>query len=159
MKTKNILVIVVGILALVGSFTLGSRLLVGDNNQETSEENKQKVVLYKSPTCGCCVGFVAYLRDLDYDVEIVTTNDTVIKTENNIPSAMQSCHTSIIGDYFVEGHMPIEAVNKLLAEKPDIDGIALPGMPSGSPGMPGLKTEEWEIYAIKDGEISSFVKI
>ena len=159
MKIKNIVAVFVGILVLVGSFTLGSRLFKGTDSQKPQVENKQKAVVYKSPTCGCCVGFVAYLRDLDYKVEIVTTNDTAIKSENNIPTAMQSCHTSIIGDYFVEGHMPIEAINKLLADKPDIDGIALPGMPSGSPGMPGIKTEEWEIFAIKDGEISSFLKI
>lgn len=156
---KNIIVAIVGMLAIVISFILGGRLFGGADEQSPAKDNGQKVVIYKSPTCGCCVGYIAYLRDLGFEVEVVTTNDTAIKTENNIPGAMQSCHTSIFGDYYVEGHVPIEAVNKLLSEKPDIDGIALPGMPSGSPGMPGIKTEEWEIFALKDGEITQFTKI
>jgi len=72
---------------------------------------------------------------------------------------MQSCHTTEIGDYFVEGHVPIEAIDKLLAEKPDIDGITLPDMPAGSPGMPGVKREEFVIYSLKDGESSEFMRI
>ena len=72
---------------------------------------------------------------------------------------MESCHTAIFGDYFVEGHVPIEAVNKLLEEKPDIDGIALPEMPSGSPGMPGPKLEPFKIYSIKDGQASEFLSL
>ena len=64
---------------------------------------------------------------------------------------MQSCHTTVIGKYFVEGHMPFEAINKLLSENPDISGIALPGMPSGSPGMPGPQAEPFMVYSIKDG--------
>ena len=82
-----------------------------------------------------------------------------IKEKYNIPYNMQSCHTTEIGDYFVEGHVPIEAVNKLLAEKPDIDGITLPDMPSGSPGMPGPKREEFIIYSLKDGEAEEFMRL
>jgi hypothetical protein len=66
---------------------------------------------------------------------------------------MESCHTVEIENYFVEGHVPIEAIQKLLNEKPDINGIALPGMPSGSPGMPGLKMEKFKIHQITlDGQ-------
>jgi hypothetical protein len=65
----------------------------------------------------------------------------------------------IIGNYFVEGHVPIEAVNKLLSEKPAIDGIALPDMPSGSPGMPGAKRGKWRIFALSDGKMSEFMEI
>ena len=76
-----------------------------------------------------------------------------------ISTEMESCHTMVIDDYFVEGHMPFEAIEKLLSERPDIDGIALPDMPSGTPGMPGEKIEEWVIYSIKDGQTFIFMRI
>jgi hypothetical protein len=72
---------------------------------------------------------------------------------------MDSCHTLIIEDYFVEGHIPIEAIEKLLAEQPDIDGITLPDMPSGSPGMPGVKKGDFVIYSVKGGKTSEFMRI
>ena len=82
-----------------------------------------------------------------------------VKQRFNIPANMQSCHTTIIGDYFVEGHIPLEVIDKLLSEKPDLDGIALPDMPAGSPGMPGRKTEEFIIYGLKDGQVSEYMRI
>jgi hypothetical protein len=69
---------------------------------------------------------------------------------------MQSCHTTVVGDYFIEGHVPIEAIDKLLSEKPLIDGIALPGKPYGAPGMRGAKTSDFTIYALSDGRASVF---
>jgi hypothetical protein len=72
---------------------------------------------------------------------------------------MESCHTTVIDGYFVEGHVPFEAIEKLLAERPDIDGIALPDMPAGSPGMPGRKSGPFDIYQVKDGQYSLFVSI
>ena len=72
---------------------------------------------------------------------------------------MQSCHTTILGKYFIEGHVPLEAINKLLKEQPDIDGIALPGMPIGTPGMPGEKEEPYVIYQLIDGKPSVFMTI
>ena len=83
----------------------------------------------------------------------------IIKSQYQIPAEMQSCHTSVIDDYFIEGHVPMEAIEKLMNEKPDIDGIALPRMPSGSPGMPGVKTETWIIYSLKDGQYEEFMRV
>jgi len=82
-----------------------------------------------------------------------------IKDEQGIPQDMLSCHTTIIGGYVVEGHVPLEAVEKLLVEKPDIRGIAMPGMPSGSPGMPGLKSTFSVHSLMHDGGTSLFVKM
>jgi hypothetical protein len=82
-----------------------------------------------------------------------------IKRKHQIPQNMESCHTAVIGDYFVEGHVPIEAIEKLLSEKPDIDGIALPGMPQGSLGMSGTKTAALKIYALSGGTASEFMTI
>ena len=113
-----------------------------------------EATVYKDPSCSCCKKYTPYLEAEDMKVNIVETNNIAdIKKQHNIPGAMQSCHTTIIGEYFVEGHVPVEAVQKLLSEKPDIDGIAMPGMPSGSPGMPGAKKAPFEVYAIKDGKV------
>ena len=82
-----------------------------------------------------------------------------IKQKYSIPLEMQSCHTTIIDKYFIEGHVPLEAINKLLKERPDIDGLALPGMPIGTPGMPGDKEEPYVIYQLVDGNFSVFMTI
>jgi hypothetical protein len=87
------------------------------------------------------------------------TSLDLIKKKHNIPGEMQSCHTSVVGKYFIEGHVPIEAINKLLKDQPDIDGIALPGMPMGTPGMSGNKEAPYVIYQLIDGEYSVFMTI
>ncbi len=118
------------------------------------------VTMYKSPNCGCCTGHAAALKQDGYTVNVLPTkNMQMIKEQQNIPSNMQSCHTSLIGDYFVEGHVPLEAIEKLLTEQPDIDGIALPRMPTGTPGMPGSKKGPYVIYTLKDGQPSEFMVI
>ena len=82
-----------------------------------------------------------------------------IKEDLDIPEDMWSCHTSLVGGYYVEGHVPVEAIRKLLAEQPEIDGIALPGMPQGSPGMSGRKEGPFVIYSIADVIVQEFVTI
>ena len=84
---------------------------------------------------------------------------TVIKDSFGVPQDMRSCHTSMVEDYFLEGHVPLEAIRKLLDERPAIDGLALPGMPPGSPGMGGVKSEPFVIYSIVDGGIDEFVTL
>ena len=119
-----------------------------------------EITIYKSLECGCCEGFITELEKSEFDINIITNQDvSAIKEENGIPLNMQSCHTSFIYGYFIEGHVPIEAINKLLSERPDIDGIAVPGMPSGSAGMPGPKLETITVYAIKDKNYSVFMTI
>ena len=143
-----IFVIVVGLLLQVN---------ISDQNNDVALAN---VTVYASPTCGCCTNYIKYLRNNNYIVDVVKTDEVDdIKDQNNIPEDMRSCHTMIMDDYFVEGHIPLEAVDKLLLERPDIDGIALPAMPSGSPGMPGTKNEEFHIYAVSNGIASNFVSI
>jgi len=129
--------------------------------KEINELIKEEVLLIKSDTCGCCGLYSSYLKKQGIKVNEKNVIDVIsIKSNYNIPVEMQSCHTTIIGDYFVEGHIPLEAVVKLLKEKPDIAGIAMPGMPSGSPGMPGSKSGKFEIYAVaKDGSYSRFMEL
>lgn len=121
----------------------------------------ETVTLYKSPNCGCCSGHAKALEEAGFAVNIVETNELdQIKSEQNIPPTGASCHTSVINDYVVEGHVPLEAIEKLLAEKPDVAGIGLPGMPIGTPGMPGRKTAPYEVYQLsRDGQMSPYMTI
>ena len=122
--------------------------------------NKQIVEVFKTPSCGCCYGYVLFLEEEKFNVKQTDMRSLhTIKQKYNIPVEMQSCHTTIIGKYFIEGHVPFEAIDKLFKEQPDIDGIALPGMPIGTPGMPGDKDEPYVIYQLKDGKSSVFMTI
>ena len=133
------------------------------NKQDASavtKTSKYNVEVFKTPSCGCCYGYVLFLEEEKFKVKQTDMRSLhLIKKKYNIPLKMQSCHTTILGKYFIEGHVPIEAINKLLKEKPDIDGIALPGMPIGTRGMPGDKKEPYIIYQLVDGKSSVFMTI
>lgn len=112
----------------------------------------------KSPTCGCCSAWVALAREEGYDIEVTDTADvTSVKLDNDVPGAMWACHTAMIDGYVVEGHVPFAALTKLLDERPDITGIAVPGMPGGSPGMGNDPTARYDVLAFGedagDGEV------
>ncbi|HXF87254.1 MAG TPA: DUF411 domain-containing protein [Xanthobacteraceae bacterium] len=112
-------------------------------------EKRIRATLFKSPQCDCCDGYAAYLRRNGFEVEVKTTHDLAnISRKAGVPEAMQGCHTSFIEGYVVDGHVPISAIRKMLAERPAIAGITLPGMPDGSPGMSGRKKEPFRIYAV-----------
>jgi hypothetical protein len=130
------------VLSLVGLLSLEPAL--GDE--------AMKATVYKDPACGCCHEYVAYLRQNGFEVEVVDTDDLApIKQQSGVPPALEGCHSTLVGGYVVEGHVPIDAVRRLLRERPQIRGISLPGMPMGSPGMGGEKTEPFVIYEISDG--------
>ena len=105
--------------------------------------------LYKNPQCSCCEGYAAYLRNNGFAVDVKATNDLAqISLKAGVPERLQGCHTMFINGYVVDGHVPVKTIRKLLAEKPAIAGITLPGMPTGSPGMVGKKKGPFTIYAI-----------
>lgn len=112
------------------------------------------VTLYKNPQCGCCEGYATYLRNNGFTVEVKPTNDLAeISRKAGVPAELEGCHTAFIDGYVIDGHVPVNVVRKLLTERPAIAGISLPGMPMGSPGMAGSKTEPFVIYAVtKDGK-------
>ena len=148
-------IIVVIILAIIGIFFL-------QNSITGNAVAKEEITVFKSPTCGCCTNYIPYLKQLGkFNVKTINTDDmNHIKDKFGVPASMESCHTIMIGNYFVEGHVPMKAIEKLLEEQPDIKGIALPGMPEGSLGMPGPKTEQFIVYAIqKDGTQSEFMRL
>ncbi len=101
-----------------------------------------KVVVSKDPSCGCCGGWIYHMRKAGYAVEMIDTRDMAsVKKRLGVPDDLASCHTAEIGGYVVEGHVPEPAIRRLLAEAPAAIGIAVPGMPAGSPGMeaPGVR--------------------
>lgn len=105
--------------------------------------------LYKNPNCGCCEEYAEYLRGNGFEVEVVATHDLpMIKEEHDVAVEQAGCHTTLIQGYVVEGHVPVESINKLLEERPMITGITVPGMPAGSPGMGGEKQEPLTVYTI-----------
>jgi hypothetical protein len=109
-----------------------------------------QVVVYKSPTCGCCTTWVSYLRNNGFNVsQIDTQNIKAVKLNKGVPQRLESCHTAIIDGYIVEGHVPVNAIRRMLKEKPAIKGIGVPGMPIGSPGMEqGTTKEPYDVLAI-----------
>jgi len=111
------------------------------------------VTLYKNPSCTCCEGYAQYLDQNGFKVDVRPTNDLAdISRKAGIPADLEGCHTSFIGNYVVDGHVPASTIRKLLHEKPAILGITLPGMPPGSPGMVGDRTGPLTVYAIsRDG--------
>ncbi|MDS0474631.1 DUF411 domain-containing protein [Natrinema sp. 1APR25-10V2] len=128
----------------------------GDRNRWNIEEPIAVTTVrqYNSPGCSCCEQYASYLRDnVDGTItETVPDDIDAIKREHGVPSDLRSCHTLTVGEYVVEGHVPAEVIATLLGEKPDIDGIALPRMPAGAPGMPGQKESSFVIYALGGGQ-------
>jgi hypothetical protein len=140
---RTVLTIVAGGAALVGGVTG----ILPLNAEPTADRGQ--VTLYKNPDCGCCEGYADYLRQSGFKVTAVPTNNlTVMGEKYGIPNSLQPCHISLISGYVVGGHIPMEVIDRLLAEKPKIVGITLPGMPEGTPGMPGNKPGPLDIYEI-----------
>jgi hypothetical protein len=113
------------------------------------------MTVYKSPTCGCCGAWVEHMREAGFTVEVEDVADLApIKSRLGVPAGMASCHTAVIGDYVVEGHVPADDVRRFLSEATDLAGLAVPGMPAGSPGMevPGQPAASYDVMSFgKDG--------
>ena len=111
------------------------------------------VTVYKSPTCGCCTKWEDHMRAHGFRVESHAVPDvTPTKVEKGLPPPLASCHTAVVDGYVLEGHVPAEDVKRLLQERPAVVGLAVPGMPMGSPGMEGLYSEEYEVLTFgRDG--------
>lgn len=106
------------------------------------------VQVYKTPTCGCCSGWVDHLREQGFVVEVQDlSNLDAVKASLGVDSDLMSCHTATVNGYVVEGHVPAGSIRRLLEERPAVAGIAAPGMPIGSPGMEGPNPEAYDIVA------------
>lgn len=118
----------------------------------------EEVVVYKSPTCGCCKGWVEHLKEKGFPVRVHNRRDlNPIKKEMGVPRRLQSCHTAKVGDYAIEGHVPADVITRLLQEDPSVMGLAVPGMPMGSPGMEGPRKDPYHIIAFgEDRRVSIY---
>jgi len=119
------------------------------------------IKIFKTPTCGCCQKWVEHVKAAGFSPQVEDmASVTPVKDRSNVPAGLRSCHTALVGGYVVEGHVPVETVQRLLREKPNIAGIAVPGMPVGSPGMEmGDRKDAYEVVAFTaDGKTTTYEK-
>lgn len=125
----------------------------------SSDVQPAEVVVYKTASCGCCLDWVSHLERSELRVEVVNVSNTAPAREREgVPHRLGSCHTAVVGDYWVEGHVPADLVRRLMQEQPEnIEGIAVPGMPMGSPGMEGPNPVTYDVIAYhSDGSTSVY---
>ena len=110
-----------------------------------------EVIVYKSPTCGCCKEWVNHLEENGFLVEVHNRRSmSPLKEEFGVPRQLRSCHTAKVGGYVVEGHVPANEIFRILKEKLQIDGLAVPGMPIGSPGMEGARKDSYDVLTFQN---------
>ncbi|MGC8202577.1 DUF411 domain-containing protein [Aliiroseovarius sp. PTFE2010] len=116
-------------------------------------QSRLAIHVLKDPNCGCCGAWVEVLQSEGFDVTVEASMGTLLaryKLDNGIPQEMISCHTGRIEGYMIEGHVPASDIRRLLEKRPDAVGLAVPGMPYGSPGMgPESKREAYEVFLIR----------
>ena len=135
---------VVGILVSLGLLIFGISSSVGQN----AATGKPMVSVFKTPTCGCCSNWVDHMKANGFELKVQDVDDiAAIKEKLGVAPEISSCHTSQVGGYVIEGHVPAAAVQRLLKERPKVAGLAVPGMPAGSPGME-LPSGHREPYAV-----------
>ena len=119
-----------------------------------------EVTVYKRANCGCCNVWIEHLEANGFSVKAQNVqNLDQIKKESGVSRKLGACHTAHIGDYVIEGHVPAQDIKRLLAEKLDVAGLAVPGMPAGSPGMEGPRKESYAVYAFsRDGSTEVFAR-
>ncbi len=156
-------------LLVSGLVTTGCSIAAGPRQMSEADQISQAVTLtdtvtvFRSPTCGCCGLWIEHMQAAGFEVKDEITEDmTAVKQQYGIPTSLASCHTTIVTaadqQYIVEGHIPAQDVARLLIEQPNIVGIAVPGMPIGSPGMEsGDYVEPYNVFSFTEfGEIATF---
>jgi hypothetical protein len=128
------------VLALLGAAPAGLCLPAG------AADALPEITVHRDPNCGCCGGWVEHLRRAGFAAKVNATRDVnAIKQRLGVPDDLGACHTAEVQGYVIEGHVPATAIRRLLAERPQAVGLAVPGMPTGSPGMEGGAPESYEI--------------
>jgi hypothetical protein len=126
-------------------------ILVATLGGAAQAEQARAAHLYKNPARACCDGYTDYLRENGFEVTVEPSHDLpLLRRQHGVPEPLVGCHMTVVEGYVVEGHVPVNTLIRPLTDKPPIKGISLPGMPAGSPGMFGEKTEPFTIYEIGD---------
>jgi len=122
--------------------------------------NAAQLTVMKSPYCGCCAKWIEHVQQHGFTVKVVDTEDMAsVKKRLGVPDRLASCHTTMAGGYFIEGHVPAADIKRLLAQKPKATGIAVPGMPAGSPGMEAAGKEPYATVLVRaDGTTGIFAR-
>ncbi len=140
---------------IVGLAVLSLAACQGQDGGSTTGNTPPVVTIYKSPTCGCCGAWAEHMQQAGFQVREVNLSPAALqqlKAKYGVPPNMVSCHTAIVDGYVVEGHVPAQEVQRLLKERPPVKGIAVPGMPVGSPGMevPGGQVQPYTVYTFDE---------
>ncbi len=144
-------ILFIGIVGL----TIFVSIAVGFSIWPENKDSLPSMVVYKSPTCGCCVKWVEHMENAGFEVESRDMRDmSSIKQQLGVPRSASSCHTAIVDGYIIEGHVPSRYVLQLLQDKPDLSGIAVSGMPIGSPGMEGPNAKPYEIVTFSGDSLT-----
>ena len=160
MASKKLLIKRSFLNSLIFSGILFANTINVDRISAATQENIDipKVVSYRSASCGCCKKWINYLRDNGLEVvDNIVEYVSVIKNQYQIPNNLRSCHSAQLANYTIEGHVPIESINKLFREKPNINGIAVQGMPLGSPWME-MHSHESHSHDYENYKVVSFSK-
>jgi hypothetical protein len=128
------------------------------NNPRVIDATKTPILVYASPSCACCHKWIGHLGDNGFDVTKELVADvTPLKKRYGVPEHLWSCHTAVVDGYAIEGHVPADLIQRMLSERPNIAGLAAPGMPNGAPGMEGPTKDRYEVVAFtRSGETSVY---
>ncbi|WP_183251638.1 DUF411 domain-containing protein [Brevundimonas basaltis] len=148
---------------------INRRLLIGSaaglaltGSARAQGRGSRQLAVYKSPTCGCCDGWVVHMRQAGFTAAVhVVADPGTVRRARGLPDALASCHTGVIGGYAIEGHVPAADVVRLLAERPEAVGLTVPRMPMGSPGMEtpdGRKAPFDTLLVLRSGETRVFAR-
>ena len=145
------------------TFALGAALFAltlttGAATSANPAPKETKITVYKDPGCGCCKNWIEHLVKHGYAVDAKDTPAMAeVKRTLGVPEALTSCHTAVVNGYLIEGHVPAADIAKLLKEKPKVAGLAVPGMPMGSPGMEGPRQQHYQVLSFdKNGKTKVF---
>lgn len=127
---------------------------------EGSAENLPRILVTKDPSCGCCAAWVDHMRAAGFPADVTEAPVNPLKARLGVPRALASCHTAQVDGYVIEGHVPADAIKRLLAEKPQATGLAVPGMPVGSPGMetPGMPPDTYDVVLFDPSGTQTFAR-
>ena len=154
----------------INYFSPSHTLTVHQDNQQTvlvsnwdkskfPYKGNQEITVYRSPSCGCCGIWIEHMKKHGFQITDIKTDDIeAIKQQHNVPANLASCHTAVIDGYVMEGHIPADDIKRFLTEKPNLKGLAVPGMPIGTPGMESANIKQpFTVFAFNNqGETRVF---
>jgi hypothetical protein len=141
------------------ALTIGVGLASGLKSGTIFAADEPLITVHRDPNCGCCSGWVRHLQNAGFQAKVIETRDVdAVKNRLGVPEDLAACHTAEIAGYVVEGHVPALAIRRLLAEKPSAQGLAVPGMPIGSPGMEGANPQPYAVVLFGPNGRSTYMR-